>query len=145
MVQVKGPAGAITIREVAARTGVASSALRFYERRGLLKPVGRSGGMRVYSPFAVIQVAVIDLLKQAGFTLAQIAAIVDADGRVSADWRASARTKLIELEEQITFAQRAKMLIEHTLACPHPSPDRCPVFVSSVAEHVRSLEGRAGR
>ena len=64
MVQVKASvrtddlSGAITISEVAGRTGLAPSALRFYERRGLLKPVGRAGGKRTYSPFAVVQVAV---------------------------------------------------------------------------------------
>jgi DNA-binding transcriptional MerR regulator len=147
MVQVKasGPAGAITISEVAARTGLAPSALRFYERRGLLKPVGRRGGKRTYSPFAVVQVAVVDLLKQGGFTLTEIAHIIDADGRVSADWRDAARAKLAELEEQIAFAQRAKLLIEHTIACPHPTPAQCPVFISFVGEHVRSLEQRASR
>jgi hypothetical protein len=59
-------------------------------------------------------------------------------------WRDSARAKLDELEEQIAFAQRAKTLIEHTLECPHPSPDRCPVFVAFIAEHVKALEQRAG-
>jgi DNA-binding transcriptional MerR regulator len=150
MVQVKGadprtPDGALTISEVAARTGLAPSALRFYERRGLLKPVGRAGGKRTYSPFAVVQVAVVDLLKQGGFTLTEIARIVDADGRVATDWRDAARAKLIELEQQISFAQRAKLLIEHTIACPHPTPAQCPVFMGFVGEHVRSLEERASR
>lgn len=150
MVQVKtsgdqGPPGAITISDVAARTGVAPSALRFYERRGLLRPVGRAGGKRTYSPFAVVQVAVIDLLKQGGFSLTEIAEIVDADGHVDPDWRHRARTKLAELEEQIAFAERAKQLIEHTIACPHPTPDQCPIFVGFVAQHVRSLEERANR
>lgn len=148
MVQVKtsgNPPGAITISELAAHTGVAPSALRFYERRGLLKPIGRAGGKRAYSPAAVVQVAVVDLLKQGGFTLAEIAEIVDADGRVAPDWRDAARAKLSELEEQIAFAERAKLLIEHTIACPHATPDECPVFIAFVAEHVRSLEERAGR
>jgi DNA-binding transcriptional MerR regulator len=144
MVQVKTPE-AIDITDLSARTGVAPSALRFYERRGLLKPVGRAGGKRTYSPIAVAQVAVIDLLKQAGFTLGEIASIVDADGNVDPGWRDVARTKLAELEEQIAYAERAKLLIEHTIACPHPTPAQCPAFMGFVAEHVRSLEERASR
>ena len=144
MVQVKG-SPTIDITDLAARTGVAPSALRFYERRGLLRPVGRAGGKRAYSPFAQAQVAVIDLLKQAGFTLSEISSIVDADGRVDPDWREIARAKLAELEEQIAFATRAKAVIEHSIACPHPTPDRCPVFVGHVAAHMDAMQQRADR
>lgn len=142
MVQVKTML-AIDITELSARTGVAPSALRFYERRGLLKPIGRAGGKRTYSPFAQAQVAVIDLLKQAGFTLTEISSIVDADGRVDPDWRDVARARLAELEQQIEFATRAKDVIEHGVACPHPTPDRCPVFVAHVAAHMDAMQRRA--
>jgi DNA-binding transcriptional MerR regulator len=146
MVQVKTPdANApIDITELAARTGVAPSALRFYERRKLLKPVGRAGGKRTYDPSAQAQVAVIDLLKQAGFTLTEIATIVDADGHVAPDWRDVARSRLAELEAQIEFATNAKTLLEHTIACPHPTPDECPVFRLHVAAHSLALQHRAG-
>jgi DNA-binding transcriptional MerR regulator len=145
MVQVKASASTqrIDISELAARTGVSPSALRFYERRGLLKPIGRTGGKRTYSPFAQAQVAVIDLLKQAGFTLSEISSIVDADGRVDPDWREVARARLAELEQQIEFATRAKEVIEHSIACPHPTPDRCPVFVANVAAHMDAMQRRA--
>ncbi len=146
MVQVRGRPDAsqrIDITELAIRTGVAPSALRFYERRGLLKPVGRAGGKRTYDPFAQAQVAVIDLLKQAGFTLGEIATIVDADGHVATDWRDVARARLAELEAQIEFATNAKTLIEHTIACPHPTPDECPVFRFHVAAHMGAMQRRS--
>jgi DNA-binding transcriptional MerR regulator len=135
----------ITITELSALTGVSPSALRFYERRGLLKPSGRTGGKRTYDPRAQIQVAVIDLLKQAGFTLAQIASIVDADGHVDPEWRDVARARLSELEEQIDFATRAKTVIEHSIACPHPTPDECPVFRFHVAAHMGEMLERSER
>jgi DNA-binding transcriptional MerR regulator len=134
----------IDISELAARTGSAPSALRFYERRKLLKPSGRAGGRRTYDESAVVQVALIDLLKQAGYTLNEIAQMVDASGRVDRDWRNLARTKLKELEAQIAFARRAKTLIEHSIACPHPTPDRCPVFRRHLAAHVKALASRSG-
>ncbi|HYZ92439.1 MAG TPA: MerR family transcriptional regulator [Actinomycetota bacterium] len=134
----------LTIGDLAARTGVAPSALRFYERRGLLKPVGRAGGKRTYEQGAVEQVAVVDLLKVAGFTLAEVAQIVDADGRVNPDWREVARARLADLEAQLEFVARAKEMLEHTIACPHPTPDRCPVFSARVAAHARSMADRAG-
>lgn len=147
MVQVKAsaPTDPITISELAALTRVAPSALRFYERRGLLKPVGRAGGKRTYDRRAQAQVAVIDLLKQAGFTLAQITSIVDADGRVNPDWRDVARARLSDLDEQIAFATRAKSMIEHSIACPHPTPDECPVFRFHVAAHMGSMLQRSDR
>jgi DNA-binding transcriptional MerR regulator len=144
MVQVKAaPSETIDITELSARTGVAPSALRFYERRRLLKPVGRRGGKRTYDPYAVAQVAVVDLLKQAGFTLTEIAAIVDADGHVDPDWRDVARAKLAELEEQIAFATRAKEWIEHGIDCPHPTPDECPIFRFHVAAHMGAMQRKA--
>jgi DNA-binding transcriptional MerR regulator len=142
MVQVKTP-DRIDISELAARTGAAPSALRFYERRGLLKPAGRSSGKRTYEPSAQAQVAVIDILKKAGFTLGEIATIVDANGHVDPDWRDVAKARLAELDAQIEFATNAKTLLEHTIACPHETPDECPVFRLHVAAHMLALQRRA--
>jgi len=129
----------LSIVELGARTGLASSALRFYERKGLLKSSGRAGGMRVYDESAVNQVALIDLLKIVGFTLAEIAEVLDVNGRVAKDWRGKARIKVGELEAQIAELRRARAILQHTIKCPHPTLNECPVFSAGVAEHAARL------
>ena len=134
----------LTIVDVAARTGLASSALRFYERRGLLRSTGRAGGMRVYDESAIEQIALVDLLKLAGFTLGEIAELVDLRGRIASDWREKAEAKIGELDARIKELRVARTLLKHTLQCPHPSLDTCPVFRQGVADHAASLERQSG-
>ena len=68
--------GFIAIGELARRTGLASSALRYYERVGLLSPAGRAGGRRHYGASSAERVALIQLCQDAGFTLREIRALV---------------------------------------------------------------------
>lgn len=69
------PIDAIDIREVARRTGLTSRALRFYEARGLLKPLRTYSGRRLYGAGELERVNQIVALKRAGLTLAQIDAL----------------------------------------------------------------------
>jgi DNA-binding transcriptional MerR regulator len=129
----------LTISDVHAQTGVAPSALRYYERRGLVRPVGRAGGKRTYAPGVIEQLALIDLLKQAGFTLTEITKMVDSRGGVGRKWRGLAESKLAQLDAQLSFVRRAKTFVEHSLRCPHPTPSECPVFRRHVQAHARAL------
>lgn len=131
---------ALDISIVAARTGLATSALRFYERRGLIEPVGRAGGKRVYSDDVLQQIALVDLLKISGFTLTEIAALVDADGHVSPDWRDRARAKQEHLRQELASIERALTMLQHTIDCPHPSLHDCPIHAAVVATHARTLD-----
>ena len=65
----------LDIRDVARLTGLTSRALRFYEARGLIKPLRTHGGRRVYGRGELEQVNRIVALKRAGLTLAQIASL----------------------------------------------------------------------
>lgn len=69
----------LTIDQVARRTGLTSRALRFYEGRGLVKPFRSSSGRRVFSRDDLERLHRIVALKNAGFTLAQIASILDGN------------------------------------------------------------------
>ena len=72
------------IGELAKRTGLATSTIRFYESKGLLKSVGRqSNGYREYPPDAAAVLAVIINAQQTGFTLDEIARILPAN---AANW-----------------------------------------------------------
>lgn len=131
--------GGLTISVLRARTGVAASALRFYERKGLLRAAGRAGGKRFYDEGAVEQVALIDLLKLAGFTLSGIAALVGPSGRTAPGWRAAAGEKLRELDDRIREIQRARTALQQMLGAPNEHLDDCPEHHRILRAHAEAL------
>ena len=118
----------VDIAELGRRTGTAPSALRYYERLGLLSPTGRAGGRRQYAASAAERVAMISLYQDVGFTLAEIAELLRATTGRKAAWARYAQEKVDELEHRISEAQQAKVLLEHALRCPAPNLLTCPQF-----------------
>jgi DNA-binding transcriptional MerR regulator len=136
--------GGLSISELRARTGLAASALRFYERKGLLRATGRVGGKRFYDEGAVERVAFIDLLKLAGFTLAEIAALVRPTGRAEPGWRAMALTKLQQLDDRAREIERARTALRQMLGAPYDRLDDCPEHHRILREHAEELAAAAG-
>lgn len=124
----------LTIGELAQRAGVATSALRYWEQLGLLPPPARVTGQRRYPPSAVDLVGVILLLRDVGFTLNEIKALIASPSGDS--WRELHKRRLAELDERITQAQTARTAIAHALACPHEDIFRCPTFRGIVAARL---------
>jgi DNA-binding transcriptional MerR regulator len=120
--------GLVPIGELARRTGVATSALRYYERIGLLEPAGRAGQRRHYEESSSERVALIRLYQDAGFTLAEIGQLLAPASGGRRVWDHLAERKIAELDARIADAQRAKKLVEHALACPYPDLLTCPNF-----------------
>ena len=115
----------LTIGEVARRTGVAQTTLRYYERVGLIPPPERAGGQRRYQESVLVRLEVIRLCKAAGFSLDEITVLM-ADvtpGRPRA--RALAEAKLIEIDAQMRSLARARDIIEWGMKCTCPSIDAC--------------------
>lgn len=125
--------GLVPIGELSRRTGVATSALRYYERMGLLSPAERVGQRRHYLPSSAERVALIRLCQEAGFTLAEIGRLFDGWSRA---WGRLAERKIAELDARIADAQRAKKLITHALECPHRDLFACPNFRSALEAHL---------
>ena len=124
------------IGELARRTGTATSALRYYERIGLLSPGERgAGGRRHFHASSAERVALVRLYQDAGFTLKEIGQLLAADTRRRRGWNRLAERKIDELDARIAEAQQAKKLLEHALNCSHPDLLTCPSFRSE-------LEGR---
>jgi DNA-binding transcriptional MerR regulator len=119
----------VDIADLGRQTRTAPSALRYYERLGLLSPTGRSGGRRQYASSAAELVAMIRLYQDAGFTLAEIKKLllVRAAGRKTA-WARHAQQKIDELDHRIAEALQAKEMLEHALNCPAPNLLECPSF-----------------
>jgi DNA-binding transcriptional MerR regulator len=133
----------LTIGELARRTGVAPSALRYYETIGLLAPPARVSGRRRYEPQAVAVVGSILFLADVGFTLGEIQQLMAARASSPLPWRELARRKLAELDERIAEAQAARVAVEHALACPQDDIATCPNFQEVVRLRLagKPLEG----
>jgi DNA-binding transcriptional MerR regulator len=117
----------LTIGELSRRTGVATSALRYYEEVGLLRHATRVSGHRRYRPEAVGVVGAVLLLRDT-FTLDEIRRLMAARSKSPGAWRELGRRKLVELNERIAEAEAARVAVEHALACPHEDIIGCPNF-----------------
>ena len=124
------------IGELGRRTGLATSALRYYERVGLLAPDGRANGRRYYGPASAERIALIRLCQDAGFTLAEVRVFVAAGSRRHPSWTPLMKAKLQELETSIARATRAKALIEHALTCRHRELSMCANFRAALATRL---------
>src|SRR5262245_22654669 len=91
----------LTIGELAERTQVATSALRYYEELDLLTPSSRVSGQRRYDESAVGMVGVILLLRDVGFSLAEISSLIESRSASRDTWRDLVRRKIDELDRQI--------------------------------------------
>jgi DNA-binding transcriptional MerR regulator len=131
--------GLVPIGEMARRTGVATSALRYYERIGLLPPAERAGQRRHYPPSAAERVALIRLYQDAGFRLEEIGRMVAAKSQGRRGWGDLAERKIAELDARIADAQQARTLIKHALECPHDDLLTCPSFRSVLESRLKTL------
>jgi DNA-binding transcriptional MerR regulator len=104
------------IGEVARRTGLRDSALRYYERIGLLTRAQRRGGKRWYDEAALDRLAVIHFARECGFTLREIRTLF-AGRRYSARMRRLAGAKVVELDAQIVRARAMQRLLAEALRC----------------------------
>lgn len=117
----------LDIGEVAARVGMPASTLRYYEVKGLIKPVGRRGLRRLYDPDVVERLAMIGLGQSAGFSLDEIARMFAPDGKPKIDRRVLAE-KAEELDGNIRKLTAMRDGLKHAAVCPAPSHMECPTF-----------------
>jgi DNA-binding transcriptional MerR regulator len=115
------------ITEVAKRSGVPASTLRFYEEKGLIASVGRRGLRRVFNPRVLERLALIALGQSAGLSLDEIARMFAPDGRPKIDRRLLA-AKAEELDATIRRLGAVRDSLRHAANCPAPSHMECPTF-----------------
>jgi DNA-binding transcriptional MerR regulator len=123
----------LAIGELARRAGTAPSALRYYERIGLLPPAERAGGKRRYPPSSAERLALVRLYQDAGFTLKEIRQLL-----ARASFGPLAERKIAELDARIAEARRAKKLLEHALGCPHRDLLTCPSFRAALQARLEA-------
>src|ERR671911_3234620 len=124
MLQVNGSKGilmkGITIGEVARRTNVRASAIRYYERVGLLPEPVRVHGRRRYQQEVIGQLALIKGAKRAGFTVREIRVLLHgfpAEVGAAERWRTLASEKLVEVHELFTELEKIRARLETALRC----------------------------
>src|SRR5215475_6586722 len=112
----------LAISEVARQVGLRSSAIRYYERMGILPPAARISGQRRYDRTVLYRLAVVQRARQAGFALDEIKVLVGgfAEGiRADARWRRLADRKLTELNALAERIATMQALLERLKANCH--------------------------
>jgi DNA-binding transcriptional MerR regulator len=117
----------LDITEVAQRSGVPASTLRFYEEKGLIASIGRRGLRRLFDPGVLERLALIALGRVAGFSLDEIVRMFAPDGRPHID-RQLLLAKADELDKTIRELGAMRDGLRHAAACRAPSHMECPTF-----------------
>ena len=119
----------MTIGVLAERAGVRPSAIRYYERLGLLPAPPRRSGRRSFDPDAVAQLAIIQFALTTGFSLRDTTRLVrgfSRDTPASARWRNLADAKIKDLDELIARATSMKALLRRiSTNCECPDLAEC--------------------
>jgi len=121
----------MTIGEVAHRAHVATSTIRYYERRGLLSADARQSGQRRYRIETLRRLVFIGMMQDIGLGLDEVHGILHA--ATAAEWKAIAGHRLAALDEQIVRLQHARGLLAAALWCrfDHPATD-CNVMGAEI-------------
>ncbi|MCC2674426.1 MAG: uncharacterized protein K0R89_2264 [Ramlibacter sp.] len=132
------------IAEVARRSGVAASTLRYYEEKGLIASVGRQGLRRLFTDDVLEQLALIALGQTAGFSLDEIRSMFSPDGQADID-RRMLSAKADEIDRTIKRLQAVSKSLRHAAVCPAPRHLECPTFrrlMQAAGSAVRAQEPR---
>jgi MerR family redox-sensitive transcriptional activator SoxR len=111
---------AMPIGELARAAGLAPSAIRYYEKAGLLPKPGRRSGQRRYGADSAARLRIIQLARDAGFTIAETRTFLAGFSPATTPatrWRALAERKLAELEAQSQRIARMRKLLESSFHC----------------------------
>lgn len=131
------------ISEVARLTGVPSSTLRFYEKKGLISAISRSGERRHFAPDVLDQLGLIALGQAGGLSLDEIGAMLSPAGVPKVD-RSVLKAKADEIDATIKQLRAMSEGLRHAAECLAPSHAQCPTFqrLIKMATARRLKQGR---
>ncbi len=111
----------LTIGEVAQRSGVAASALRFYERRGLIQSTRTAGNQRMYHHEVLRRVSIIRVAQNLGLTLKDISdamnELPDQRTPTKRDWEKLSKKWQLHLDERMAQMQRMRDKLTRCIGC----------------------------
>lgn len=122
----------MTIGEVAERAGIRTSAIRYYERVGLIPEAERVSGQRRYEDEVVRRLNLIAVAKEAGFSLDEVRTLLESADRgdpAHRKLRVLAKRKLPEVEALIEHAEAVREWLTVATSCGCESLDDCRLFV----------------
>jgi DNA-binding transcriptional MerR regulator len=120
----------LAIGRVAAEMRLRASAIRYYEAEGLLPPPRRSSGRRVYDVSTLDRLALIELAKECGFSIAEIRNLLQGFGGKASPagrWRTMARAKLEELDQKMDQITRMKRVLKAISRCECRTIEECGI------------------
>jgi len=126
------PTALISIGELARRTGLAVSAIRFYEARGLVSAVRTTGNQRRFPRSDIRRLSFVLIAQRLGLTLGEIESLLSAlphdASPTRADWQAISRRVRGALDEKIALLERTRDLLDGCIGCGCLSLDRCALY-----------------
>ena len=140
------PFEGLSIGDIAARTGLAVSAIRYYEDEGLVPPWRNAGGRRRYQRSDLRRLSFVMVAQRFGFTLAQIRAELDRLPRhrapTKADWARISGTFRDQLDDRIAELERMRDTLDGCIGCGCLSLDVCKLYNPDDAAAARGAGPR---
>jgi MerR family redox-sensitive transcriptional activator SoxR len=130
----------MSIGEMARRSGVPATALRYYEKAGVLPAPLRVSGRRAYAADALQRVRMLRFAQQAGFSLEEIKTLLGGASPLSARWQALAKSKLTELDRLAAKIGEMKRALSIALECGCAKVEDCTLS----PEHLASAKPASG-
>ena len=122
----------LSIGEIAQRSGVAASALRFYEDQGLIDSRRTAGNQRQYQRSTLRRIAFVQAAQRVGLALAEIKEALDSlpDDRTPtrADWSRLSKAWRSRLDERISELERLRDDLDSCIGCGCLSLQRCNLY-----------------
>ncbi len=122
----------LTIGALARRTGLAVSAIRFYEERGLVRPGRNAGGQRRFARSDIRRLSFVMIAQKLGYTIAEIAArlaeLPEGKAPDAEDWRLMAEGFRAELDDRIALMTRFRDTLDGCIGCGCLSLTRCALY-----------------
>ena len=134
----------LTIGQVATRVGLNTSAIRYYERNGILPAPDRVSGQRRYTEATVERLRVLDVAKRAGFTLDEakiLLATIDGGTPAHEELQALATRKLPEVNALIARAEAMRDWLTTATGCDCDTFDVCALFTPAAVAPIEPLGG----
>lgn len=132
----------LDIGEVASRSGMAASTLRYYEREGIVASADRNGLRRQFAIEVLDTLAIVAMCQRAGFTLAEIKTLLATGGDRA--WKDLAARKRDELRDQIRHLTTIADQLDHALRCPSPNVFDCEHFRAALHQALPFTRGKTG-
>jgi MerR family redox-sensitive transcriptional activator SoxR len=122
----------ISIGQLATRTGLAVSAIRYYETQGLLAPLRNAGGQRRYPKSDIRRLSFVIIAQNFGFSLGRIAELLEDMPIVRAptgeDWVAISRKLSAELDQRIATLTKLREDLDGCIGCGCLSMKNCALY-----------------